>query len=220
MAAIFLDLDGTLVDSAPGITQSFHRTLCELGAEAPEPADLTWCIGPPLRDSFAVLLGEGADLDGAVARYREIYADEGIFAADIFEGIGDMLDALRATGRPLFVATSKLETHAREVADHFGLSWYLDGVFGSLGDGSRADKAALLAHALAETGAAPADSLMLGDRQHDVIGARANGMRCLGVLWGFADDGELHLAEADALAAAPQEVAEIVADLLGLETPP
>ena len=215
--AIFLDLDGTLVDSAPGITQSIHQTLAELGLDAPEPADLRWCIGPPLHQTFRNLLDPGADIAAVVGRYREIYAESGIFDAEPYDEIGPMLEGLQDTGLPLFVATSKMQAHAQEIADHFGFSHYIEGLFGSEPDGTRAAKDALLAHALAETGADPARSVMIGDRHHDVAGARANGLASIGVLGGFGSVEELRQAEADALAASPLDVAEAVADLLALD---
>ena len=218
MAAIFLDLDGTLIDPAEGITASLRHALGEMGAEVPDARDLTWCIGPPLADSFRALLGERADLDAAIALYRAHYTDGAMFDADIYDGIGEMLMDLRDTGLPLYVATSKAQVYASRIAEHFGIDHYIDGLFGSKLDGLRADKTELLAHALAETGADAAASLMIGDRKHDIIGAQNNGIRSLGVLWGYADEGELHMAEADALAGVPEEVGEIVADLLGIGT--
>mgnify|MGYP001546861556 CR=1 FL=1 len=217
MSAVFLDLDGTLIDPKVGITTSIRHALAELGAEVPHADELTWCIGPPLRDCFRALLGEGADLDAAVALYRARYAADGLFEADIYDGVGEMLDGLRATGLPLYLATSKPHVFATTIAEEFGLSHYLNGLFGSELDGTHSDKTELLAHALAETGADPARSVMVGDRRHDVFGARNTGLIALGALWGFADPDELHLAEADALAGAPGEVPEIVADILGLE---
>lgn len=217
MPAIFLDLDGTLIDPKEGITLSIRHALRELSADVPEQDELGWCIGPPLWESFAVLLGEKADLDEAVALYRERYADKGMFEADVYDGIGEMLEELRDTGLPLFIATSKPHVYATEIAEHFGLMHFVDGLFGSELDGTNSDKTDLLAHALAETGADPFRSVMIGDRKHDIFGARANDIPALGVLWGFAEPEELHMAEADALAGAPEEVGELVADLLGLE---
>lgn len=217
MTAIFLDLDGTLIDPKVGITKSIQYALAELGAEVPEMDDLTWCIGPPLWDSFSVLLGEKADLDEAVALYREHYTESGMYEADVYDGIGEMLDGLRDTGRPLFIATSKPHAYATTIAEEFGLMHYVDGLFGSELDGTNSQKTDLLAHALAETGADPFRSVMIGDRKHDIVGARNNDIPSLGVLWGYAEPEELHIAEADALAGAPEDVPEIVADLLGLE---
>jgi len=217
MSAIFLDLDGTLIDPKVGITRAIQYALSELSAEVPGTDDLTWCIGPPLWDSFAVLLGEKADLDEAVGLYREYYTETGMHEADVYDGVGDMLEALRDTGLPMFIATSKPHAYARTIAEEFGLMYYLDDLFGSELDGTNSDKTALLAHALAETGADPMKSVMIGDRRHDIFGARNNDIPSLGAMWGFADEGELHLAEADALAGDPEEVPEIVTDLLGLE---
>ena len=100
MAAIFLDLDGTLLDPKEGITKSIQYALTELGAEVPSQSELTWCIGPPLWDSFRVLLGERADVSAAVDFYRERYTDTGMYEADVYDGIGEMLMELRDTGLP------------------------------------------------------------------------------------------------------------------------
>ncbi len=217
MAAIFLDLDGTLIDPKVGITSSIQHALRELNAEVPTSNELTWCIGPPLWDSFRVLIGERADVDEAVARYREHYTGQGMYEADVYDGIGEMLMDLRETGLPLFIATSKPHAYANTIVEHFGISHFIDGLFGSELDGTNSDKTDLLAHALAETGADPMKSVMIGDRRHDIEGAQNNDIRSLGVLWGYSDEGELHMAEADALAGSPEEVAEIAAELIGIE---
>lgn len=217
MSAIFLDLDGTLIDPKEGITLSIQHALRELGAEVPSQNELTWCIGPPLHDSFRVLLGERADVGAAVDLYRERYTDEGMFEADVYDGIGEMLDGLRDTGLPLYIATSKPHAYASTIADHFGLSHYVNGLYGAELDGTNSDKTDLLAHVLAETGADPYKSVMIGDRMHDILGAQNNDIPSLGVLWGYSDEGELHMAEADALAGDPEEVPELASELLGLE---
>lgn len=218
MKAIFLDLDGTLIDPKVGITTSIQYALTEMNAEVPEANELTWCIGPPLHESFRVLLGERADIAEALSLYRERYAAEGIHEADVYDGVGEMLMDLRDAGVPLFLATSKPFIYANEIVEDFGIAPYLDGVFGAELDGTNSDKTDLLAYALAETGALPYQSLMIGDRKHDIMGAQNNDMLSLGALWGYADDQELHVAEADALAGAPEEAAEIALELLGLET--
>jgi len=217
MSAIFFDLDGTLIDPKEGITLSIQHALREMGGDVPSQSDLTWCIGPPLWDSFRILMGDKADLDEAVALYRERFADVGVFEADVYDGIGEMLMDIREAGLPIYVATSKPNTYATTMVEHFGISHYIERLFGSELDGTNSDKTDLLAHALAETGADPFQSIMIGDRKHDVEGAQNNDIRTIGALWGYADDGELHLAEADALAGAPQDVPEIVAEFLGLQ---
>ena len=218
MQAFFLDLDGTLIDPKEGITLSIQHALSALGVEdIPSQNELTWCIGPPLRNSFEVLLGEGADVERAIGLYRERYAEEGIFEAEPYDGIGEMLEELRDLTPALWIATSKPQIYAQTIADHFGISNYIDGVFGAEMDGERSDKTELLTHALNETGADPARCIMLGDRQHDIFGARNNDIPSIGALWGYGEEGELHMAEADGLAGDPEEVTEIAADLLGIE---
>jgi phosphoglycolate phosphatase len=217
MSAIFIDLDGTLIDPKVGITSSIQHALRELDAEVPSADELRFCIGPPLWDSFRVLMGERTDVSEAVNLYREYFTETGMYEADVYDGIGEMLMDLRELGLPLFVATSKPHVYANTIAEHFGLSHYIDGVFGAELDGTNSDKTDLLAHALAETGADPFKSLMIGDRRYDIEGAQNNDIRTIGVLWGYADEGELHLAEADALAGAPEDIGEIAAEMLGIE---
>ena len=217
MQAVFLDLDGTLIDPKEGITRSIQYALAELGAEVPAADELTWCIGPPLWGSFEVLLGHGADLDEAVALYRERFVEEGLYEADVYDGIGEMLMDLRQTGAGLWIATSKPHAYATTIADHFGITPYLDGLFGSELNGVRSDKTDLLAHVLAETGVDPSRAVMIGDRRHDIDGARNNDIPSVGALWGYADEGELHMAEPDGLAGHPEEVIDILTDMFGLE---
>ncbi len=216
MPAIFIDLDGTLIDPKEGITRSIQYALQELGAEVPSQDELTWCIGPPLWDSFRALLGERGDVNEAVALYRERFTEKGVHEAEVYQGVDDMLLSLRETGLPIFIATSKPHAYAGEIAENFGLNHYIDGLFGSELDGTNSDKTDLLAHALAETGADPFKSVMIGDRRHDIEGAVNNDICTVGALWGYGEPDELHAAEADALAGAPADVAELVADLLDL----
>ena len=216
MLTVFFDLDGTLVDSKEGITRCIQQTLEELGAEVPSAEELEWCIGPSLYQSFTILLGEGADVEGAVEIYREHYAEGGIYEADIYDGLGDMLEALQAMGARMYIATSKLETSAKEVAEHFGLTHYIDQVFGSGPDGEREDKTELLAFALEETETDPAKAIMIGDRRFDIFGAKNNGLANIGVLWGFGSADELRESEADMLAGHPEELPELIQDLISV----
>ena len=216
MSAIFLDLDGTLIDPKVGITGSIQHALQEMGADVPLADELNWCIGPPLLDSFRVLMGAHADVETAVTLYREHYTETGMYQADVYDGVGEMLQDLRETGFPLYIATSKPHAYANTIAGHFGISHFVDGLFGAELDGTHSDKTSLLAHALAETGADPFRSVMIGDRRFDVEGAQNNDIPTIGALWGYADEGELHLAEADALAGAPEEVPEIAYEILNI----
>lgn len=218
MLTLFFDLDGTLIDPKVGITLAIQHALKEMGmTEIPHADDLTWCIGPPLWNSFDVLLGPGADLHEAVDLYRGFYTEEGMYMADVYDGVGEMFDTLHQVDAKIYVATSKPHVYAQEIIEHFGIHAHVERLFGSELDGTNADKTDLLKFALDETGAEPAKSVMIGDRRFDIYGARNNDIPSVGALWGYGEPDELHQSEADALAGAPEEVPEIVFDLLGLD---
>lgn len=218
MLTLFFDLDGTLIDPKEGITQAIQHALGEMGMEdIPHADDLTWCIGPPLWNSFDVLLGPGADLDQAVDLYRAFYTDEAMYLADVYDGVGEMFDALHQVDAKMFITTSKPHVYAQEIIEHFGIHAHIEQLFGSELDGTNSDKTELLKFALDETGADPAKTVMIGDRRFDIFGARNNDIPSVGALWGFGEPDELRQSEADALAGAPEEVPEIVFDLLGLD---
>jgi phosphoglycolate phosphatase len=206
VTTVFIDLDGTLIDSKPGITRSIRHALLEMGRETPGEDALEGCIGPPLWDSFRQLGVPEAELDRAVALYRERFTDAGLYEATLYDGALDMLAALRDTGARLSLATSKPHAYATTICAHFGIAEYLDGLFGSELDGTRADKTALLAHALSETATDADTATMLGDRKHDMIGASNNGLRSIGALWGYGGRAELEAAGASQLANAPGDV--------------
>jgi phosphoglycolate phosphatase len=206
MDAIFFDLDGTLTDPKPGITRSIQYALDKLGQQTiPTEDELTWCIGPPLRASFVKLLGE-ASADLAVSLYRERFSDIGLYENAVYAGVEDVLTALRQSGRRLFVATSKAHVFADRIIDHFDLRRHFERVFGAELDGTRADKSDLLAYALKTTAVDPSRALMIGDRSHDMIGARNNGIKGIGVLYGYGSAQELTAAGASHLCATPNAV--------------
>ena len=209
---VLLDLDGTLTDSAPGITRSLQHALREMGVASPGEDALRRYLGPPLRDSFRELLGtgDGGKVDEAIARYREYYATTGILENELFAGVPEALAALWRDGFRLFVATSKPTVYAQRILDHFGLSSRLGGVYGSELSGERADKAELLRHLLSREGLAPGGTVMVGDREQDVRGARAAGLAVIGVLWGYGTREELTEAGADALVASPDELVSLL----------
>ncbi|VIO77921.1 5'-nucleotidase [Bradyrhizobium ivorense] len=204
--AIFFDLDGTLTDPKPGITGSIQYALEKLGRKVPTQDELTWCIGPPLRASFAMLLGGEEYADRAIELYRERFGTVGLFENSVYPDIAEVLAALRATPRRMFVATSKPHVFATRIIAHFGLSEHFDHVFGSELDGTRVNKVELLAYALEQTGADPASAVMIGDRSHDVIGAKRNGIRAVGVTYGYGSAEELREAGASQLCATPRAV--------------
>jgi phosphoglycolate phosphatase len=204
MDAIYFDLDGTLTNPKPGITRSIQYALQKLDHPTmPTEDELTWCIGPPLRASFVRLLGAETSADLAVSYYRERFSDVGLYENGVYDGIGDVLTSLRASGHRLFVATSKPHVFAERIIDHFGLRNHFERVFGSELDGTRVDKSHLLEYALKEALVDPAKTLMIGDRSHDMIGAKNNGMKGIGVLYGYGSRDELLQAGAHHVCATP-----------------
>ena len=203
MDAIYFDLDGTLTDPKPGITRSIQYALQRLDHPTiPTEDELTWCIGPPLRTSFVRLVGDHA-ADRAVALYRERFSDIGLYENGVYDGIGDVLTSLCASGHRLFVATSKPHVYAERIIDHFGLRDHFERVFGSELDGTRVDKSHLLEYALKQASVDPSKTLMIGDRSHDMVGAKNNGMTGIGVLYGYGSRDELLEAGAHHVCATP-----------------
>jgi phosphoglycolate phosphatase len=211
MDAIYFDLDGTLTDPKPGITRSIQYALRKLDHHTiPTEDELTWCIGPPLRASFAKILGTEDSADLAVSLYRERFSDIGLYENGVYDGIGDVLTTLGQSGRRLFVATSKPHVYAERIVAHFGLRHHFEHVFGSELDGTRVDKSHLLEYALKTASVDPSKTLMIGDRSHDMIGARNNGIRGIGVLYGYGSKDELIAAGALHVCATPQAILDCI----------
>ena len=212
MDAIYFDLDGTLTDPKPGITRSIQYALQRLDHPTmPTEDELTWCIGPPLRASFVRLLGAETSADLAVSYYRERFSDIGLYENGVYDGIGEVLTSLCASGHRLFVATSKPHVFAERIIDHFGLRDHFERVFGSELDGTRVDKSHLLEYALKQASVDPSKTLMIGDRSHDMVGAVNNGMKGIGVLYGYGSQDELLAAGAQHVCVTPGEILRCIA---------
>jgi len=190
---IYFDLDGTLTDPYEGITKCILYALDKLGVPHPDDDFLYDCIGPPLYETFPQLVGEELTLT-AVDLYRERFNDVGWQENKLYDGILDALDAIHAAGNTLFVATSKPHAQATRIVDHFGMSRFFTAVYGCELDGTRSNKADLLRYAIAKHPGA-VQRTMVGDRRHDLMGAVANGMRPVGVSYGY---GALHIADTPA----------------------
>jgi phosphoglycolate phosphatase len=212
MKAILFDLDGTLTDPREGITRSIAYALERMGIEPPPLDDLTFAIGPPLRRSLARLLGDEtpAQVERALALYRERFADVGLFENAPYDGIADVLRSLAAAGATLYVATSKPRVYAERIVRHFGLAAHFEAIHGCELDGTREDKRDLLAHLLPHHGVAAPDAAMIGDRGADMLAARHHGVRAVGALWGYGTRAELHEAGADVLCGSPRELASVL----------
>ncbi|WP_428674189.1 HAD family hydrolase [Roseibium sp.] len=203
------DLDGTLTDPFEGITRSIQFALEKMGAFVPAAEDLHWCIGPPLWESFRVLLEteNQEQLDQAVAFYRERFTVTGLYENNLIKGIPELLERLCDAGVTLHVCTSKPHAYAGKIVEHFGLMPYFGKVYGSELDGTRSAKSELIAHILQEEGAVAAQTVMIGDRKHDLLGANANGVAGIGVLWGYGSREELSAEQPVLIAQAPDEIA-------------
>lgn len=206
---VLFDLDGTLTESGIGITRSVAHALRKHGIEEPDQKKLDRFVGPPLIDSFMRFYGFTAEqARQAVEDYREYYAVTGIFENRVYDGVIPMLQQLKAAGKRCILATSKPDHYAEQILEHFGLAPYFDFVAGATMDEKRTNKADVIAYALEHTGGRPA--VMIGDREHDVLGAKAHGLPCIGVLYGYGSREELEAAGASCIAATAEEILKFV----------
>jgi len=207
---ILFDLDGTLTDSFPGISRCINHALVELGREPATDSTLRGFVGRPLTDIFGAILAspDEALIDRAVEAYRRRFNEVGIFENALFPGIMDVLQACRADGHRMQVVTAKPAVPARRVIAHFGLDEYFEAIHGPDLADRTCDKAALVRAALAHADAAASDAVMVGDRAEDIAAARANGVRSVGVAWGYGARAELASALPDYLADTPTVLTE------------
>jgi phosphoglycolate phosphatase len=214
--SVLLDLDGTLIDSQPGILASYVATLRALGHDPGETLDIRRTIGPPLEEALRDLLKARGDdrVAEAVAIYRQHYGESGLLGSEAYPGISDALEAMRRDGLRLYVATSKRAVFARRILENLQLAATFDAIYGSVPGGKLDHKPELLAHIIAEQDIDASRALMVGDRQHDIIGAHAVKMRGLGVLWGYGGRDELEAAGADQLVEQPADLARVVRSML------
>jgi len=217
---VLFDLDGTLTDPYPGITRSIRHALDGLGRPASRDDDLGWCIGPPLRQSFAILLetDDGALLDDALARYRERFGDVGMYENEVYDGVPEMLEKVRYAGLAMFVATSKPHVFAKPIVEHFRLDGFFQAVWGPELSGEHTEKAELLQSGLVTHGLDAGTAIMIGDRRHDVDGAKANGIRSLAVTYGYGNIAELQAAGPDHICETPADVTKTILRLSAGQT--
>lgn len=209
---VFFDLDGTLTDPVLGITRCIQHALVRLGRTSPELDGLRRCVGPPLQDSFAELLEteDEALLAEAIRLYRERFKPVGMFENSVYPDVPEGLETLRRQGHRLWVVTSKPHVFAREIVRHFGIDGYFERVHGSELSGINADKGDLIRHVLATEAILPEQAWMVGDRMHDVIGARRNGVEAIAVLWGYGSEEELRAANPRRIVASMAELCEAI----------
>jgi phosphoglycolate phosphatase len=210
--SVLLDLDGTLIDSCPGILASCMAALRALGHEPDDSLDIRRFIGPPLEDILQALLQSYGDdrVDDAVIAYRRHYGDSGYLGSVPYPGIGKALEEMKRAGLRVYLATSKRAVFASRILDHLAFTVYFDGIHGSVSGGALDHKPELLAHIISQHDLSPSHCLMVGDRRHDIAGAHAVGMHGLGVLWGYGSRDELATAGADQLVESPADLARTV----------
>jgi phosphoglycolate phosphatase len=208
---VLFDLDGTLTDPKEGIIACFRYALETLGRDSPGDRELERFIGPPLRESLSTLVGVNDEtiVQQAITLYRERFAAQGMFENSLYPGISEALEQLQDDGQLLFVATSKPTVFAERIVEHLGMARFFRAVYGSELNGVNADKRDLLARVVRAESLASIDTVMVGDRAHDVLGALANGLFSVGVLWGYGSREELVAAGAGALCDVPSALGDL-----------
>ncbi|EEI92906.1 HAD hydrolase, family IA, variant 1 [Sphingobacterium spiritivorum ATCC 33300] len=199
---LLFDLDGTLTDPFEGITKSIAYALEHFDIETTDLNTLKPLIGPPLKQSLIEIYHfDEQKADEGVAKYRERFADKGLFENILFEGIPELLASARSKGYKLYLATSKPTVFATQILNHFHLDQYFEFVGGSELDDSRPTKTHVIEYVLQENNIQNlTETLMIGDRKHDIIGAKNTGLDSVGVLYGFGDQEELSHAGATYIA--------------------
>ncbi|OKP91620.1 phosphoglycolate phosphatase [Paenibacillus helianthi] len=211
LQSILFDLDGTLTDPKEGITKSVEYALGKFGITVEHPDLLLPYIGPPLYDSFIEIQGFSAEKAAqAVEYYRERYRTLGMFENAVIPGIPELLEELQSKGFNLYVATSKPTVFAEEIIRHYGLDSYFRHVAGSNLDGTRSKKKEVIQYVLDENHIPPETALMIGDREHDIIGAKACGVASIGVMIGYGSEAELQSAGADHIAYNVKDIGNII----------
>ncbi|MCI0618268.1 HAD hydrolase-like protein [bacterium] len=208
---ILFDLDGTLIDPREGIIGSLKYMLHELKLSSPPDSELEQYIGPPLQENVISLLGQNdpAKVAKGIELYREHFALKGIFQSTIYPGINTTLKTLHQNSAKLFVATSKPLTYTNRIMDHFDLQRFFSGIYGAELDGTRAKKGELIGYILRNESLRSEETLMVGDRSHDIIGALENHLIPIGALWGYGSSAELTLAGAEVLCESPVDLIQV-----------
>ena len=208
---VLFDLDGTLTNSELGITTCVQHALRKFGIEVEDSTVLRPFIGPPLGESFQVYYGlSKEESEQAIKYYRERFSVKGLYENEVYEGVEKMLQSLKDSGKKLIVATSKPEKFTMIILEHFDLLKFFDFVAGATMDGSRGEKADVICYALEKYGIEDkSEVIMIGDRKFDILGAKENGLKSIGVLYGFGDREELTEAGAD-------YIVEKAEDIIGL----
>mgnify|MGYP003308651028 CR=1 FL=1 len=207
---ILFDLDGTLTDPGLGITNSVAYALKRYGIEAENRESLYSFIGPPLKDSFMKYYGFSEEKAmEAIEVYREYFREKGLYENEVYDGIRELLEKIKQSGRKIVLATSKPEEFSIRILEHFDLIKYFHVVAGASMDEKRNKKGDVIRYAMEKGGFTSEKAIMIGDREHDIFGAKENGLPSIGVLYGYGSEDELKAAGAD-------YIAEGVNDIFGI----
>ena len=195
---ILIDLDGTLTDPKVGITTSARYGLEKVGHPISEDTNIDWIIGPPLKASLAKILNVDADdtlAEQALMAYRERFAVTGLYENHVFEDVAETLAELKRRGYRLFLATAKPTVYAKQILEYFNLAQYFTEIYGSELNGDRTNKGELIQYILEQQGIQADQCIMVGDREHDIFGARHNGIESIAVKYGYGSEIELQQAQ-------------------------
>lgn len=215
MKAVLFDLDGTLTDPKEGITKSVEYALNRYGITIADRDELIPFIGPPLYESFVKYYGfTEEEAKKAVDVYREYFKPTGMFENYVYKGIPELLSKLKDEGYTIILATSKPEVFARRITEKFGLDVFMDEQVGSELDGGRIKKSDVIEEAVRRCKVNRSSAIMVGDKSHDIIGAREAGIPAIAVSWGYALPGEIEEAKPLALAESPSELFDIIRRVL------
>ncbi|HEM3216954.1 TPA: HAD family hydrolase [Streptococcus suis 2524] len=208
---ILFDLDGTLTDSGQGILNSVAYALEKMGIEEPDTANLNRFIGPPLYESFSRFYQlNPEDTQSAVDAFRVYFKEKGMFENQLYPGIIPLLEELRTAGKTLVIATSKPEIFAKQILEHFGITHYFDVIAGASLDSSRISKADVIGYAINQLEAFPKHAVMIGDREHDIEGARMHQLPAIGVLYGYGSKQEFEKARATMIVETVQDLKRVL----------
>ncbi len=214
MKYILFDLDGTLTNPMLGITKSIQYALSNKGINITDRNSLMKYIGPPLRASFIEFGFNEEEAEELIAKYREYYSVKGLYENEVYDGIEALLCRLKGEGKKLYTATSKPEHFAKIILEHFKLDQYFEDICGATMDNSRGTKEEVIRYALGKNEVVDLkEVVMIGDRKHDIEGAKRVGIASIGVLFGYGSRDELTEAGADRLAETVEEIYDIVADM-------
>lgn len=212
---ILIDLDGTITDSQEGITKGIQYALRKVGIHIEDLNSLRRHIGPPLKESFMEYNNFDKDkLEEVISYYREYYVDKGIYENEVYAGLKEMFEKLSSAGKKLIVATSKPEVFAKKIMEHFDLAKYFTDICGSSMDGSREKKGDVIRYTLEKNHITKLEQVvMVGDRLHDINGAKENGLDSIGVLYGFGNRKELEEAGAGQIAETVKDLEKILMNM-------